>query len=308
MEPGSPGGKLSKAQVSDEGVHITCRNCFARKAGDGCRRGVHARGGPAAGAAEAVGEGLGAAGDTAPGALHQCVAHRCWWGGQPGRPLVVESAAHEAAGHVDRPGKPGGEGVDEVVRAHATREPFGGPFLQDFAVVGREGQSGVDAPELGQREICGRGARGVRRRGRGRGRFAGRYGVGDGRRGCDRPCHLGHGLRNRGVLCSEVGGPPLVVVGGAGPEGPEDPADLVARADQTSYPSQMTGHRQGSQRGADCLLPVEGELLGEGLHVHRRTLGQVVDEGGDVPLPLGEQCEVVGAARRGAWPGVERLP
>lgn len=85
-------------------------------------------------------------------------------------------------------------------------------------------------------------------------------------------------------LGGEVGVPPFVVAGGAGPEGAEGPAGRLALADGASHAAQMPGDGEGGQGGADGLLPVEGELLGEHLDAHGRAVGEVVDESRDVPL------------------------
>ncbi|WP_157987124.1 hypothetical protein [Streptomyces atratus] len=58
----------------------------------------------------------------------------------------------------------------------------------------------------------------------------------------------------------------------------------------------MTGHREDGQGAANGLLSVQPQLLGQRLHRHRRTVGQVVDEPGDIPLTLGKQREVIDAA------------
>jgi len=67
----------------------------------------------------------------------------------------------------------------------------------------------------------------------------------------------------------------------------------------------VSGDRQGLQGGADGLLAVERELLGEDLHAHRRRLGEVVDEPGYVPLARRQEADVVGGAlklvRRGVF-------
>lgn len=72
------------------------------------------------------------------------------------------------------------------------------------------------------------------------------------------------------VLGGEAGVPPLVVAGGAGPEGAVDPAGFVARAgDGAPYASQVPGDGEGVQGGGDGLLPVERVLFGQLLHAHR---------------------------------------
>lgn len=109
-----------------------------------------------------------------------------------------------------------------------------------------------------------------------------------------------------GVLGGEVGVPPLVVVGGAGPEGAEHPSGLVACADRAADASQVPGHGQGGQGAADGLLAVERELFGQLLHTHRRTLGEMVDEPGNVPLTYREKAEVV--RRAGPLVGRGALP
>jgi hypothetical protein len=103
------------------------------------------------------------------------------------------------------------------------------------------------------------------------------------------------GGRTEWHVTVEMPGPPFVVTCGTGPVGAEHPSDrTVIALGPAAHASQMPRRGEGVERGPYRLLPVQRQLLGKGLRVHRGTLGEPVHEPGDVRLAGGQVIEVAG--------------